>query len=206
MSIMGSPLVLMEMGGSYENLCSSIGILARDKGLPEVIIQCIAKFFIIEPVVSEEVTAIRASSSDKRHALKECLNPSRRTWWISAFGGMPKGVGREYVEFRLSKKPCRFSLFQIEIPPMPSGPLSVKTLQLLCLDTSGEWKVVSPILNIQNQTGFQDFPLNPPVDTTSCRVVCLSNQVSDWMADFDDDDAQALVHYAAVGYYCVKFQ
>lgn len=204
-------LVVFEMGCSYDDLCRLISrlpmIRVNDKTLPVEIIKHIANFFTIKPVIPEKVTAVKASSTDNRHDLQECLNPRKNTWWISSFGGMTKGVGEEFVEFKLSNTLCRLTSFKIEIPPLPSGPLSVRTLQLVCSndDSLEEWKPASPVITVENRTGLQTFPLNPPVDTRSCRVVCLTNQISPFLEDFEED-SPFTTQYEAVGYFCVKFE
>jgi hypothetical protein len=200
------PLVLQAMGCSYQELCSSISRipLVREKTLPQEIICKVADFFTVERVVPANVTSVRASSHDSRHDLQESLTMSKQTWWISAFGSMPNGRGEQYVEFELSKKTCRLCTFKIEIPPLPSGPLSVRTLRLDCMKADGTWRAVSPVWTVANRTGHQTFQLNPPVDARFCRVVCLTNQISQFLADDIHDDGLTH-HYTCVGYFCVRF-
>eukprot|EP00980_Cylindrotheca_fusiformis_P006710 scaffold1398_cov116-Cylindrotheca_fusiformis.AAC.27 len=201
------PLVLQEIGCSYDELCLSIAAipLIREQSLPQEIICRVADFFTVDRVQPENVTAISATSHDNRHDLNESLTLNKETWWISSLGSMPHGKGEEYVEFELARKTCRLSTFKIEIPPLPSGPLSVRNLRLDCLGASGAWETVSSELTVANRTGLQEFHINPPVDTRFCRVVCLTNQISQFLGvDMEDED---LTHdYTCVGYFTVRFE
>lgn len=134
---------------------------------------------------------------------------------------------------RRQRQIVRLSKFSIEIPPLPMGPLSVRTLRLDCKrlnsnnsedsassslsDSSSsanttEWKTVSPIWTIENKTGWQTFDLPRPIDAEYVRVVCLSNQMSIFYNRDDDnieDDAlrqQLFRTYECVGYYHVKLE
>lgn len=109
------------------------------------------------------------------------------------------------MEFELAKNACRLSNFKIEIPPLPSGPLSVRNFRLDCLGFNGSWKTVSPVWTVANTTGYQAFQLNAPVDTRFCRVVCLTNQISQFLAD-DIEDDDLTHHYTCVGYFSVRFE
>ena len=210
------PLVVTESGGSYPELFWLIEKLPmvrhKDQVLPKEIIHKIAHFFTIEKVVSSEVVAVRASSSNGRHPLQESLTTNKNTWWISAFGNMPRGQGEEFVEFQMTNKKAttlrRLSSVSIEIPPLPMGPLSVRTMRIDC-KFGDTWRVVSPIYTVQNKTGWQQYKLPNPVDAELVRVVCLTNQMSQFLPDpgevtgFRDEDFQ---QFAAIGYYCVKFE
>ena len=126
------PLILQEMGCSYGDLCKLISRIPDMQSQPQEIVLKVTDFFRVNPVVPENVVALRASSHDERHPLEESLTPSTSTWWISGFGSMIGGKGEEWVEYELAKTVCRLSTFKIEIPPLPSGPLSVRALRLDC--------------------------------------------------------------------------
>jgi hypothetical protein len=171
--------------------------MIRERNLPTEIIQKISSFCTVEKVKQEMVTSICASSSDNRHPLKESLTVNKNTWWISA----NISCGGEYVEYELSPRLCRLSEFHILIPPLPAGPLSVRKLRLDCMDpNSGAWVAASPVWIIKNRADFQEFQLDPPVDTRFCRVICLSNQISHIFYD------EMLHVFNSVGYYCVRFK
>lgn len=199
------PLILQEMACSYHELCTLISRIPDMQNQPEEIVWKVTDFFRVEPVVADNVIAVNASSHDKRHPLEESLTPSTNTWWISGFGSMPLGKGKEFVEFELAKTVCRLSTFKIEIPPLPSGPLSVRTLRLDRKTPDGSWQQCSPIWNVLNRTGLQSFELDTPVDTRYCRVVCLSNQISQFFEGQVQDDVMTY-EYMCVGYFTVRFE
>ena len=126
------------------------------------------------------------------------------TWWMSRNGTMPHGVGRQYVECCLTPPQSsslyslvRLSSVSVSIPPLPLGPKSVRTFQILyktedamttlendhnnCAPSSN-WKVGSPVFTVVNRSGYQKFDINPPIDAKYVRIVCLSNQASRFIA------------------------
>ncbi|CAJ1916838.1 unnamed protein product [Cylindrotheca closterium] len=199
------PLILQEMACSYRELCKLISSIPEMRNQPEEIVLKVTDFFRVEPVVPDDVIAVNASSHDKRHPLEECLTPNTNTWWISGFGSMLWGKGEEFVEFELAKTVCRLSTFKIEIPPLPAGPLSAKTLRLDRKKSDGSWEQCSPVWTVQNRTGLQSFELDVPVDTRYCRVVCLSNQISQFFEGQVQEDVITF-EYMCVGYFCVRFE
>ena len=164
--------------------------------LPDLALH-IVQYLTIERVHPEEVQAVRCSSTDGTHPLKECLTVDQSTWWISAPGSMPNGKGREYVEFRLSSKTLlrRLSRVSITISPYPAGPLSVRVFALKAPmypwrtnddddddddddnDQDQRWYTLS-VFQANNVPGPQHFDLSEVVDTDRVRLVCKSNQVS----------------------------
>jgi hypothetical protein len=98
----------------------------------------------------------------------------------------------------------RLSAVHISIPPMPRGPLSVRTLRLDTL-FGEEWRAVTPILVVENRSGWQKLDLPKPIDVQKVWVVCLSNQASRVLGrgvappEFD-------LSYGAVGFYTIKFE
>lgn len=202
-------LVLMEIGCTYRELLRLIEKLPavrleeRDEVLPPEIIEKIASFLTVVPVVPVDVVAVRASSSDGSHTLQDCLSTDKSTWWISSFGSMPNGKGEEFVEFRLSSKPCRLRSVSIEIPPLPMGPLSVRTMKVKA-KIGDFWEEISPIYKVENKTGWQKYDI-PPVDTQLVRLVCLTNQISQFLPT-NSINEQDFRQFAAVGYFSVKFE
>ena len=173
----------------------------------------VVDFLTIRPVDPDQVQVVGCSSSDGSHPLAACLSLDEDSWWISAADSMPEGKGREYVEFRLSPTLCRVRSVQIKIPPLPAGPLSVRDFVLeapinkaSCRQQDGdqeeeEWTAVSPTFRVQNQSGMQRFFLEPPgIDADRIRIVCLSNQLS----DFYNGRVFGFT-YQRVGYFTVRF-
>jgi hypothetical protein len=114
------------------------------------------------------------------------------------------GKGEEYVEFELGSTMVRLSAVFISIPPMPRGPLSVRTLRLDSI-AGGEWRAVTPILVVENRSGWQRLDLPKPVDVQRVRVVCLSNQASRVLDRTTTAPPEFDLSYGAVGFYSIKF-
>jgi hypothetical protein len=214
------PLVVMEMKCCYLELFWLIKRLPVCRGqhdqllLPPEIIHKIAGFFTVRPVVSSDAEAILASSTSGQHPLSAALDESEATWWISQSESMTRGIGREHIEFRLSDRLCRLKQFSIKIPPLPMGPLSVRLLFLQkevvtttpANNNQTTWVSISPDWTVENKTGWQDYTLDSPVDAQNVRVVCLTNQMAELMFVQENEmDGLTAQHYAAVGFYCVKF-
>jgi len=97
--------------------------------------------------------------------------------------------------------------------------------------SNGCWKPCSPVWTVENKTGWQEYILDPPVDLRMVRVVCLTNQIHEILAedrrknmqntatlngnhhvDSDDDDYYDDFTdpfgyiYSSVGFYGVKFK
>lgn len=206
------PLVVMEQKCSYLELIRTIQQIFN---VPSEISHTIGDFFVVESVIPSKVKAIRSSSTSNQHPLSAALDDDISTWWISGPGSMPRGKGREYIEFQLSSRSvCRLSKFSIQIPPLPMGPLSVRRLRLERRvetrggDTvsSGCWQSCSPIWTIENKTGWQEYALEPPVDVQSIRVVCLTNQMEVILHGLESDDEDMENQFSCVGFYCVKFE
>merc|ERR1712157_335653 len=118
----------------------------------------------------------------------------------------------------------RLSTIYISIPTLPTGPLSVRTMRLDGKQTdlgakgnsssddtrkkgSSEsawhpvgWQPVTPILTVENRSGFQRIDLEKPVDAQYIRLVCLTNQAS-----VSATSRLYLETSAAVGFFTVKF-
>merc|ERR1712232_628426 len=97
------------------------------------------------------IEAVRASSIDSRSCrLSDSVRPDTTSWWISKSGTMPYGYGEQYVEFQFAKKEKnknktnkennnhhiiipvtrRINYVSVSIPPLPMGPLSVRTFRV----------------------------------------------------------------------------
>lgn len=223
MSLSESPLILKEQRCSYEtlsdllrrwNFASSPTVLGPSQEpsastyylSPELVHHCIS-FLSILPVDSTQVTAVGCSSTDAQHDLSECLTERTGTWWISASHSMPRGTGREWVELQLGETARRMTAVCLHIPPLPVGPLSVRefTLQVLASSGSLEWKeLAQDTFVVANRTGMQRFLLEEPVDAYRVRIVCLSNQMSEFIPVLAPRMEYA--RYECVGFYTVRLE
>jgi len=225
---------------SYEDLTNMIGKLkpkrrkrqrqlqhstyanesTSEKLLPEII-RNIAVYFTVKKLDPSKTRAIGCSSSSKQHELKECLDDSTSSWWISSIGSFQNGKGEEYVEFELDiAKIVRLSTVFISIPMLPTGPLSVRTMRLdtcsynnniIDCDTRNKecsWKPITPILTVENRNGWQMIEIKEPIDVQYIRLVCLSNQASSLLLNNNETDLYVDVAdiASAVGFFTVKFE
>jgi len=226
---------------SYEDLTNMIGKLKPKRGkrqrqlqysiyanessskklLPEII-RNIASYFTVTKLDPAKTRAVGCSSSSRQHEkLKECLDDSTSSWWISSIGSFQNGKGEEYVEFELDiAKIVRLSTVFISIPMLPSGPLSVRTMRLDTCSYNNNiidynvrnkecsWKPITPILTVENRNGWQMIELNEPVDVQFIRLVCLSNQASSLLQSNNENDLYVGVAdiASAVGFFTVKFE
>jgi len=113
------------------------------------------------------------------------LNDARDKWWISSPGSMPRGCGREFLEFSFGSIPRRIEFVCLCIPPLPYGPLSVRTFYVLAKSVEGSWESASPELQTLDRSDLQEFALVPPVDTTAIRIVCTRNATADGLGNSD---------------------
>jgi hypothetical protein len=179
--------------------------VAEARRLHPDLVERVVDFLTIERVVPENVRVIACSSTDGAHPPGACLSPDEDSWWISAADSMPEGKGREYVEFELSNTLCRLTSVSIKIPPLPAGPLSVRDF---CLEgprqvahKGEQWGRITPVFRVQNHSGMQQFTLDPPgLDVDRLRIVCLSNQLS----DFYNGRVFGFT-YQRVGYFSARF-
>lgn len=215
-----APLIAKEMNCSYDDL---IGLIRRlpvvqqgDQSLPNELIHNIGHYFVVNPVQHKQVTAIAASSTVGRFPLGAVLEDNDATWWISAMGSMPQGKGTEYMEFQLSPVVTRLSAVSIKIPPLPVGPLSVRTFRVAIPDVSVSpttWINATDELTVENKTGYQRFELSLGIDARSIRIVCTTNQISRFLVQNievagDDNNNINLNNnqFHAVGLYSIKFE
>ena len=229
-----APLISKEMNCSYDHLIQLIRRLPvvqqGDQSLPNELIHKIGHYFVVNPVQHHQVTAVKASSTVGRFPLGVVLEDNDATWWISANGSMPQGKGAEYMEFQLSPVVRRLSAVSIKIPPLPVGPLSVRTFHIAIPDTSTgisqlpmtstttttttstAWIYATPELTVENKTGYQRFECSG-IDAKSIRIVCTMNQISRFLGqntnnqdDNNNNNANAANQFDAVGFYSIKFE
>ena len=207
---MSEPLVLIEQQCTYETLVNIVNrwnfstVESPQLLSPELARYCVS-FLTVERVLNDQITAVACSSSDGRHDLQTCLNEAESSWWISRAGSMPRGVGQEWIEFRLGPLPRRLSAVSIKIPPLPLGPLSVKEFQLQIKQTNdpstSDWITLPTRHRVANRTGFQQFAIES-IDAQYVRILCLQNQI----ADFIQPNAPVEhAQYNCVGFFSIRF-
>jgi hypothetical protein len=214
-----APLIAKEMSCSYDELIRLIRrlpvVLQGDQSLPNELIHKIGHYFVVNPVQHKQVTAVRASSTVGRFPLGAVLEDDDATWWISAMGSMPQGKGAEYIEFQLSPVVRRLTAVSIKIPPLPVGPLSVRTFRIAIPDDSVSqptttWTNATDELIVENKTGYQRFELSPGIDARSIRIVCTMNQISRFLGQNneaeDENNNNGANQFDAVGLYSIKFE
>ena len=204
---------------------------SRIAPLPLDVCQRIAYFFVIEPVRMDQVEVISCSSYDGSCNPNDVLSDDENSWWISEPGSMPGGVGSQEIEFLLNNTSNSLRRVQevcIKIPPMPQGPLSVRTFQILTTmasSTAGskggrgashrkaegqsrsnddnDWSLICHN-HVANHAGWQRFSVIPS-DCLRLRLVCMTNQIS----VFDgasDSEPNFGIRYAAVGLFSIRFE
>jgi len=204
---------------------SSGSAAAPSLSLPLDICQRIVESFIIEPVRMDQVSVESCSSQDRNCNPSNLLNENETTWWISRPGSMTGGIGDQRVVFQLSKnnqKLRRIREVCIKIPPLPQGPLSLRTFRMETTtrsssndnnsnndddednnsnnnDDEDDWQFLC-YHHVANHAGWQRFPVTP-TDCLRIRLVCLSNQIS--LFPGADEFNQ---RFAAVGLYSIKFE
>ena len=204
---------------------------SRLASLPLDACQRIADFFVIEPVRMDQVEVISCSSHDANCDPNNVLSDDENSWWISEPGSMPGGVGNQEIEFLLNNASNSLRRVQevcIKIPPMPQGPLSLRTFQIFTTMTSntagskcrrgashgkpeghlgsnddGDWSLICHS-HVANHAGWQRFNVIP-TDCLRLRLVCLTNQIS--VFEGASDHEPDLNHrYAAVGLFSIRFE
>jgi hypothetical protein len=190
---------------SYASLVHLVAKVPRRVGitLPHEILQNIAHYFTVGEVDPSKARALACSSTSGQHSLEQCLIDNDNSWWISSIGSFRNGKGEEYVEIELGTTLVRVRSIEISIPPLPRGPLSVRTLRLDSL-ISGEWRPVTPVLVVENRSGWQTVDLPDPIDVQTVRVVCLSNQASRFLESTRSEVADQT--FAAVGFFTIRFE
>ena len=174
----------------------------------------VLSFLKVRPVSMGSVRATAASSSGQdveRCAPDFSLDPARDNWWISGHESMPRGRGAEWVEYDLGDDNAVVSILHLTIPPLPSGPLSVRHFHLeACADppllgssaSSGsgqemsapqrDWRRASADLTTLDVAGSQTFALHPPIERLRyVRIVCKVNAAA---AELDEAHAAGTVN------------
>jgi hypothetical protein len=161
--------------------------------LPPELAKQVLQFLVIQRIDPDLVETVSCSSHDKMHPLAACLSDDETSWWMSGRQSMPTGRGCEYIQLSVGPVMRRLAAVSIKIPPLPQGPLSVREFRIEAPTvttrertttvpvTTVEWKAVSPVFTVDNRTGFQRFVMSDPVDVTTVRLVCLSNQIASFI-------------------------
>ena len=139
------------------------------------IIECILRCMVVQPVDMAQVRAVCASSSNGSGPChpSHTLDPSTSNWWISS---SERGGRDEYVTYELGPANVIVDFFHITIPPLPSGPLSVRTFHLQIADEStGPWERATSDLMTLDVASRQWVALEPPLEARYVRVVCGTN-------------------------------
>eukprot|EP01063_Lacrimia_lanifica_P022532 TRINITY_DN30086_c0_g1_i1.p1 TRINITY_DN30086_c0_g1~~TRINITY_DN30086_c0_g1_i1.p1 ORF type:complete len:320 (+),score=86.79 TRINITY_DN30086_c0_g1_i1:53-1012(+) len=137
----------------------------------------VASYLCVRPVVFSEVAVAAASSDRGDYPLRTVLEAAAGTWWISDAGSMPGGRGNAFLELTLAPDaaPRRVSYVGISIPPLPYGPLSVRTFRVDHLPhAAADWVCGAPLKTI-DAPGTQAFELPAPIDAVRVRIVALEN-------------------------------
>lgn len=201
------PLVLATMNCTFSQLQKMVQQIkfyppaGTAKHLPSELSTYVSNFLTVKKVMHDEVEAVAASSEDSPHKLAECLVDNDESWWMSRHGSMPAGRGGEYVEFRLAKRPVlrRLVAVHIRIPPLPQGPLSVREFRVDVADEEGHWRQLPTIFVVDNREGMQRFPLGgDDIDAHSVRIVCLSNQICEYLITTASRHIPEMVGFYAV--------
>lgn len=166
--------------------------------LPLDVCERIVEYFVIQPVFMDDIRVMGCSSYDESCNPQDVLTENEDTWWISAPGSMPKGVGRQTIDFALTRtgRPCRVTTISIKIPPLPQGPLSLRTFQLEGIEHDQDIRLLCSN-QLANRPGWQRFTVEV-ADCYRARLVCLSNQIS---------MGNTVLNFAeAVGLYSIRFE
>jgi len=174
-------------------------------GLPRELAKRIVDYLVIERVNPTQVQVVDCSSHDRTHPLPCCLQDDEETWWLSEHGSMPQGRGREWLQFTLGPRLRRLTAILLKIPPLPQGPLSVREFCIEAYSNEQGWHSVSPTFVVPNRIRWQHFMLDEPADVTQVRMVCLSNQVANFMQEEELSLAQVR-QLESVGFYSIRFE
>lgn len=174
--------------------------------LPELV-DSVISFLKIAQVDPASVVATRASSTGPMGPshCSNTLKPDHDTWWISAPGSCPQGEGREWVEYCLSPTaPVRVDFLTLTIPPMPSGPLSVKVFHLeLSNVPDGPWERATDDMHTVNSIAQQEWALCPPIEARFVRIVCTLNAAGSLARKLDSMPDCQLPD--SIGFFCIGF-
>ena len=220
----------VEWGGDAdEDEGSSSG--AGRCSLPAELVDAIVGCLEVRPVSRVRVIALAASSIAANASIAHALDPSDSNWWISAPGSMPGGVGKESITFSLDAgtSPVVIDRITMRIPPLPSGPLSVRVFHLEVFtgphDLVGEtwaraftnpqmWARASRDFTSRDVGGDQAFAVYPPVEAAFVRVVCTRNAARARLSDDEYTELEGRwgdtlmlenIVPSSVGFFSVRF-
>lgn len=141
------------------------------------LVEAVLRWLVLPPVDLAQVRSTGASSSCEHGPChhSHLLDPATHNWWISETQPETRGRG-EWVQFTLGEEPVLVDYFHMTIPPLPGGPLSVRSFYLQVAPTEeGPWSRATVDLMTHDVPGRQWWHLVPQVETRFVRVVCLVN-------------------------------
>ena len=170
----------MMHGNTDESVLHELLSLASPKlGEMEELLDLILSFLKVPQVDSSEIVALGASSTAPfgPSSAENTLKPEGNSWWISASGSCPRGVGREWVAYQLSPAAAvRIEYLALTIPALPHGPLSVRVFHLeSAAHVDGPWVRCTDDLYSLDSGDVQEWALSPPVEAQLVRIVCCVN-------------------------------
>lgn len=213
------PLLVQSLPCTYQQLLNELlrtnfdQSLASEKFLPRNLAERVLSYLTVEGVQHEQVCATTSSSHDGMHPLSQSLIDNNNTWWLSRPGTMPNGRGEQWVQYSMNWEGDvrRISTVSIKIPPMPLGPLSVREFCLQKFSFERGWHSFTSTFAVANRCSWRQFHF-AGVDVDEVRLVCLSNQISDYMTNLkakhpnDTELISRLSKYESVGFFSVKFE
>lgn len=209
----GSPITHRQMLDMLYTLDFDDKAKEVPKVLPLELAARVVSFLTVEPAQPNRVRPICSSTHDGVHPLSESLSESETTWWLAHQGSMPQGKGRQYIQYSLSHTLCRLRRVVLKIPPLPLGPLSVREFYLETFRVERGWFKISPTYLVENREGWQAFNLpNDGCDVDEVRVVCLSNQMAEYLEDLDTSVVRSrglfadIQRFASVGFFSIRFE
>ena len=173
------------------------------------VVDCILGWLVVPTVDMAHVRAVGASSSTKHGPCDPAhtLDPSNDNWWISAsrFDLSGRQNYDEYVEYELGDMVVAVDLFHMTIPPMQTGPLSVRVFHLEVAQTrDGPWERATEQLMTLDVPTRQWWSIVPPIEARYVRVVCEINAAQHLMIQEHGDDAEG-IEDVRVGAPCIGF-
>ena len=161
-----------------------LGKVARRINFPQRVIAHIKTFLSVRRI--DGMRTVDCSSSSNQFALEESFTPKKNTWWIS------RDQTPQYVQFEaLVNEAVVLETIGIVIPPLPHGPLSVRTFSVSYtvggLEKKGdriEFTSDDRVFETKDDSGLQIYHLEPPIIVRPCRdrrpcvrVICKSTAV-----------------------------
>ena len=154
-------------------------------------VDLIVSMLVLPPVDLRQVAATGASSSNDYGPChpSNTLKMSRQNWWISADQPETGGSG-EWVEYCLGEHRAVVDFFMMTIPPLPSGPLSVRVFKLEARnEPEAPWERASEDLMTLDVPRQQWWALVPPIEARYVRIVCLVNAAAHARVGFRPPDS-----------------